>query len=92
MAKTITLKYAGKCADCGAELPVGSKAKWYGRGRVYGLECHSKPWGLKESKDGNLVDRNGHIGWVSQGSGGKEYYRNYRGRCEDAPCCGCCNC
>jgi hypothetical protein len=22
---------------------------------------------------------------------GKEYYRNKRGRCEDAPCCGCCN-
>lgn len=24
-------------------------------------------------------------------SGGKEFYRNRRGRCEDAPCCGCCN-
>ena len=25
-------------------------------------------------------------------SGGREFYRNRRGRCEDAPCCGCCNC
>ena len=24
-------------------------------------------------------------------SGGREYYRNRRGLCEDAPCCGCCN-
>ena len=24
-------------------------------------------------------------------STGREYYRNRRGRCEDAPCCGCCN-
>jgi hypothetical protein len=24
-------------------------------------------------------------------SAGREYYRNRRGRCEDAPCCGCCN-
>jgi hypothetical protein len=24
-------------------------------------------------------------------AGGREYYRNKRGRCEDAPCCGCCN-
>jgi hypothetical protein len=24
-------------------------------------------------------------------SGGREYFRNRRGRCEDAPCCGCCN-
>lgn len=22
---------------------------------------------------------------------GKEYFRNRRGLCEDAPCCGCCN-
>ena len=22
---------------------------------------------------------------------GKEYYRNRKGLCEDAPCCGCCN-
>lgn len=24
-------------------------------------------------------------------AGDREYYRNRRGRCEDAPCCGCCN-
>jgi len=23
-------------------------------------------------------------------SGAKEFYRNRNGRCEDAPCCGCC--
>jgi hypothetical protein len=23
--------------------------------------------------------------------GGREYTRNARGRCEDAPCCGCCS-
>jgi hypothetical protein len=22
---------------------------------------------------------------------GREFYRNKKGRCEDAPCCGCCN-
>ena len=26
-----------------------------------------------------------------RGADGREYYRNRRGRCEDAPCCGCCN-
>jgi hypothetical protein len=24
-------------------------------------------------------------------TGGREMYRNRAGRCEDAPCCGCCN-
>jgi hypothetical protein len=27
----------------------------------------------------------------SRFSGGGEMYRNPRGRCEDAPCCGCCS-
>ena len=40
MAKPITLKYAGKCADCGTELEVVTTARWYGRGRVYGNTCH----------------------------------------------------
>jgi hypothetical protein len=26
-----------------------------------------------------------------RGADGREFYRNRRGRCEDAPCCGCCN-
>jgi hypothetical protein len=28
---------------------------------------------------------------IWRSSTGKEYYRNRRGLCEDAPCCGCCN-
>jgi hypothetical protein len=28
---------------------------------------------------------------IWRSSTGREYYRNRRGRCEDAPCCGCCN-
>ncbi len=39
-ARTITLKFAAKCRDCGADLAKGTTARWYGRGRVYGLTCH----------------------------------------------------
>lgn len=28
---------------------------------------------------------------IWRSSNGREYYRNRRGLCEDAPCCGCCN-
>jgi hypothetical protein len=28
---------------------------------------------------------------IWRSASGKEYYRNRRGLCEDAPCCGCCN-
>jgi hypothetical protein len=41
MSRTITLKFEGRCADCGAALPVGSRARYYGRGKVYGIGCHS---------------------------------------------------
>ena len=34
MAKTITTRYPACCADCGADIPVGSTVRWFGRGRV----------------------------------------------------------
>lgn len=42
MARVIKLKYAARCKDCGADLPVGSRARYYGYGRVYGVDCHSR--------------------------------------------------
>jgi hypothetical protein len=42
MAKTITLKYEAQCADCGAPLIPGDRARYYGRGKVYGVDCHTK--------------------------------------------------
>ena len=41
--RRITLKFDGDCKDCGAFLPAGSTARWYGRGRLYGLSCHGIP-------------------------------------------------
>jgi len=40
--RVITLKFAGHCRECGAKLPAGSRARWYGKGRVYGLDCHKR--------------------------------------------------
>ena len=40
MYRNLITKYDGSCADCGAELPAGSKARYYGRGRLYGVDCH----------------------------------------------------
>jgi hypothetical protein len=78
--KVINTKYATKCADvkCGAEIAVGQKVKWYGRGKVYGFDCHDKSNRLSTS-------------WVATTSTGAEIYQNRLGRCIDAPCCGCCN-
>ena len=78
MARTITLKFPGTCRDCGSELARGTLARWYGRGRVYGIDCHAKPGMVVESDDGLRWDsRRGAAVWAN-------------GICEDAPCCGCC--
>lgn len=70
MKRTINLKYAGVCTDCGAHLNVGEPARWYGKGKVY---CAG------EHKGSSSSEPERELTW-------KEKY----GRCEDAPCCGCC--
>lgn len=37
----ITLKREAACAECGARLPVGSPARWYRNGTIYGVNCHN---------------------------------------------------
>ena len=61
MAKTITLKFPGTCADnqCGAALRVGDRGRWYGRGRVYGMDCHDKFDGGIRWANGRAVQGNG---------------------------------
>ena len=77
--KLITLKFDGKCRECGSGLKAGDKAYWYGRGKVYGTSCHS------------MNNERKIVSFYFPGSG--EYaYQNSKGRCEDAPCCGCCTC
>ena len=79
MARTITLKFPGTCRDCGSGLAVGALARWYGRGRVYGIGCHAKPGEAGEA-DGGGLRWDARRGVAVRGDG----------MCEDAPCCGCC--
>ena len=40
--KTITTRYPSYCADCGAAIPEGVQARYYGRGHLYGIGCHEQ--------------------------------------------------
>ena len=51
MARHIQLKYEGKCKECGSKLAVGDYGAWYGRGVIYGRDCHK-------------ADSNRYEGWM----------------------------
>lgn len=42
MRRTVTLRYPATCAECGAELAKGDRARYYGPYKVYGIGCHAR--------------------------------------------------
>jgi hypothetical protein len=102
MARTITLKYEANCKDCGAHLAAGTLARYYGRGKVYGTDCHEqkpkranhrpRPLSDHESETWSRAKQASHYDPTGFYNAAGELIgrTNANGRCEDAPCCGCC--
>lgn len=80
--RVIALKWAGTCADCGAELAPGDRARYYGRGRIYGADCHERDGTPRADWKAKLATKcrgcDGH-GTVRSTSGGKIPCRNCDG-------------
>jgi hypothetical protein len=72
--KTITARYPGMCASTGARILAGDLIQW-SKGRTVLLE-------RRRTAVDTITLTGEH--------GPRDYYRNARGRCIDAPCCGCC--
>lgn len=103
-SRWMTLRYASDCKVCGARIPARGNGFWDASARTvtcYGLSC-AEADGLTEREDHGpagwvTVRRAYRVGSgaptvaVSRFNSGAVSYRNARGRCEDAPCCGCCN-
>lgn len=77
MAKAMVARYPGRCYRCGGHIVRGEAIVHAGRRVTYHAGC---------SDD---MERSPRINVIRFASGATEY-RNSRGRCEDAPCCGCC--
>jgi hypothetical protein len=96
--KTITAKYPGRCIRTGAVIRPGDTILWHGKGRAELAAAADLDPELAAS-DPDAAAAAGRYLAQSMARGvsdiwranGREYYRNKRGRCEDAPCCGCCN-
>lgn len=71
--RIIRLQYKARCRACGTSLPEGARARYYGRGRVYGVDCHDK--------DDNPINEQSPVI--------EEYPTVGHCTCEDRPCCGC---
>ena len=90
MIKTMQARYAGFDAHTGASIRPGDQIQYDTATRRAWL---AEPGDMADMGDDQQAARRYNPTWVSHvwNSGGREYYRNKAGRCEDAPCCGCCN-
>ena len=98
-------KYSGRCIKTGAVIRPGDSIIWHGRGKAELVGADTIPVELAAASaldpeldpEAALAAGRYLAASMARGvsnvwnSGGREYYRNKRGRCEDAPCCGCCN-
>jgi hypothetical protein len=89
MIKTMNARYAGFDSRTGASIRPGDQIQYDTATRRAWL---AEPGDMGDLDDGQQAASRYNPSWVSHvwTSGGREYYRNKAGRCEDAPCCGCC--
>ena len=89
MIKTMQARYAGFDSRTGASIRPGDEIQYDTATRRAWL---AEPGDMADLGDDQQAASRYNPTWVSHvwNSGGKEYYRNKQGRCEDAPCCGCC--
>ncbi len=94
----MTARYAGTCRDCGGGFPAGTLIDYTKRApkgqKTAHADCENPGAAVTvevEGADfyGTPQEAARGVSYEVRTSGGT-FYRNYNGRCEDAPCCGCC--
>lgn len=96
--KTMVAKYPGQCRACGEAIKRGDTINFFGRGTAEHANCDEPAARLDEDEaagfePGTLANdrRMAKRGLsITRFSSGAVVTQNSRGRCEDAPCCGCC--
>jgi hypothetical protein len=84
--KTMHARFPGFCAQTGAAIRPGDLIDYHGKGRsILRSRASADSSAGAGAPNSNLQLAVNHIE-----IGGQSFYRNARGKCEDAPCCGCC--
>lgn len=86
--RTMTSKFAGTCYGCERPIAKGETIHYAGPGQAYHPTC---PIRTDKPAPAARPRRARHGSRYTRFSSGAEVYTNVRGRCEDAPCCGCCS-
>jgi len=86
MIKQMTAKYNGRDAITGAPIRKGDDIQYCTDTRRAWLAEHDDA--LHDDQGAYITPKNYRANVFQIGA--REYYRNKSGRCEDAPCCGCC--
>lgn len=88
---TMQARYSGKCARTGRPIVPGDTIDYDRRSKRATLIAASttEPGDNTEETGFIAPDTGRYVSHTFRTSGGT-FYRNKRGRCEDAPCCGCC--
>ena len=82
-------KYSGKCVSCGDSFQAGADII-YTRSAPKGRKTvHADCTDVSSDFYADSASAARGVSYEVRTSGGT-FYRNYAGRCEDAPCCGCC--
>ena len=89
-------RYAGDCSVCGTHVGSGA-GECHRVGRKWMVRCVEcvAIADVPLDEDEDLARQTRRMpkttGFYARTNTGAEIYRNARGRCEDAPCCGCCS-
>lgn len=83
MKKRMFAKFSGTCSRTGYPIKKGDDI-------IYDTDTRTAY--INDDEDEDRLSFTSSAGLRSDvfNFSGKEYYRNKAGRCEDAPCCGCC--
>lgn len=88
--KTITAKYEGTCRRCGGTVHPGEKVRWAKGAGTWHLKADCPA--CNEDADLAPPPPADEVVEFYFPATGTTLYQNANGRCEDAPCCGCCTC
>jgi len=105
--KTMTARFPGTCKACGEAIHKGDPINFFGKGHAEHCDCedpgnpaHEHPddddyreEGFPPSRAHLASDRRSARNGISvvRFSSGHVMTQNSKGRCIDAPCCGCCS-